>query len=346
MLDSLDRPSPPSSACGLTASTTSSPPPTRPRPKGSSLRASPPADQRVQCRQLGGRRGRPPRGRSTASAGLTFAAMSHLDEVVTAGGIVLRSGTFYGPGDEALVKPIRRGWTPLFGDGHGGMSLTDLDEAAAATVVALEHDNPGIHNVVVDDPPRGWLPELARIVRAKPPRHIPAPITRLVAGAGFMECRGSPNARAKRELVEAQVREVARRSRRHAACQSQHPTFRLVIGQAPLRRIAASSNKHLAVPSTVPRPARRAPASHPMMRFAVAGPVRPGMNRVLRRVARRASFARRSASSRSDQAALPPRGPPARWISPSWLGARGSRCPMRPRRRDRSRSRSPRSCRR
>jgi nucleoside-diphosphate-sugar epimerase len=145
------------------------------------------------------------------SARQTFGAMNHLDQVVTAaGGIALRYGGFYGPGDETLVKPVRKRRTPLVGDGQGTMSFIHLDDAAAATVAALEHDGPGIYNIVDDDPAamRDWLPELARIVGAKPPRHMPTSLARLVAGPGLTmitQSRGSSNARAKRELGWAPV---------------------------------------------------------------------------------------------------------------------------------------------
>jgi nucleoside-diphosphate-sugar epimerase len=141
-----------------------------------------------------------------ASARRSFAAMNHVDEVVTAaGGIALRYGGYYGPGDETLVAPVRKRRTPIVGDGHGVMSFVHLDDAAAATVAALEHDSPGIYNIVDDEPApmRDWLPELARIVGAKSPRHVPVPIARLIAGAGLTmitESRGSSNALAKRAL--------------------------------------------------------------------------------------------------------------------------------------------------
>ncbi len=141
-----------------------------------------------------------------ASARRTFAAMSHVDSAVTAaGGIALRYGGFYGPGDDTLIEPVRRRRTPLVGDGRGVMSFIHLDDAAAATVAAIGHDGPGIYNIVDDDPApmRDWLPELARIVGAKPPRHIPLPMAWRIAGAGLTmitECRGSSNARAKRDL--------------------------------------------------------------------------------------------------------------------------------------------------
>lgn len=141
-----------------------------------------------------------------ASARRTFAAMNHLEEAVTAaGGVALRYGGFYGPGDETLVAPIRKRRAPIVGDGHGVMSFIHLDDAAAATVAALEHDGPGVYNIVDDDPApmRDWLPELARLLGAKPPRHVPIAIARLVAGGGLSmitESRGSSNTRAKLEL--------------------------------------------------------------------------------------------------------------------------------------------------
>lgn len=142
-----------------------------------------------------------------ASARRTFAAMNHLDEAVTAaGGIALRYGGFYGPGDETLVAPVRKRRTPLIGDGHGVMSFVHLEDAAAATVTALEHRGPAVYNIVDDDPAptREWLPVLAQIVGAKPPRHMPTWVARPIAGAGLImvtESRGSSNTRARRELL-------------------------------------------------------------------------------------------------------------------------------------------------
>ncbi len=141
-----------------------------------------------------------------ASARQTFAAMSHLDRAVTgAGGIALRYGGFYGPGDEGLTRAVRKRQAPLVGDGHGVMSFVHLDDAAAATVLALDHDGPAIYNIVDDEPApmRDWLPALAQAVDARPPRHIPAWTARLIAGPGLAmltEARGSSNAKARREL--------------------------------------------------------------------------------------------------------------------------------------------------
>ncbi|HUC13024.1 MAG TPA: NAD(P)-dependent oxidoreductase [Acidimicrobiales bacterium] len=141
-----------------------------------------------------------------ASARQTFAAMDHLDRAVTeAGGTALRYGGFYGPGDEGLTRAVRKRQTPLVGDGQGVMSFVHLDDAAAATVLALAHDGPAIYNIVDDEPApmRDWLPVLAQAVGAKSPRHVPKWIARVIAGPGLTmltEARGSSNAKASREL--------------------------------------------------------------------------------------------------------------------------------------------------
>lgn len=141
-----------------------------------------------------------------ASARSTFAAMNHLDQMVTgAGGIALRYGGFYGPGDDGLTRPVRKRQNPIVGDGSGVMSFIHLDDAAAATVLALEHDGPAVYNIVDDEPAalRDWLPVLADALGAKPPRHVPSWLARLIAGEGLSmmtESRGASNAKAKREL--------------------------------------------------------------------------------------------------------------------------------------------------
>ncbi|MBO0826170.1 MAG: NAD(P)-dependent oxidoreductase [Streptosporangiales bacterium] len=141
-----------------------------------------------------------------ASARQTFEAMAHLDVAVTAaGGIALRYGGFYGPGDEGVVGPVRRRRNPIVGGGDGVMSFVHLDDAAAATVLALDHDGPAVYNVVDDEPApmRDWLPVLADAAGAKRPFHVPTWLARLVAGSGLAmmtEARGCSNAKAKREL--------------------------------------------------------------------------------------------------------------------------------------------------
>jgi 2-alkyl-3-oxoalkanoate reductase len=137
----------------------------------------------------------------------TAAAMRYLDEAVTgAGGIALRYGGFYGAANDGLVEPVRKRQFPIVGDGGGVSSFIHLDDAAQATALALEHAAPGIYNVVDDEPAplRDWLPVLAEALGAKPPRHFPRRLARLVAGEAVVmlatEARGASNAKAKREL--------------------------------------------------------------------------------------------------------------------------------------------------
>jgi nucleoside-diphosphate-sugar epimerase len=137
----------------------------------------------------------------------TDAAMRYLDQAVTgAGGIVLRYGGFYGAADDGMVGPVRKRQFPIVGDGAGVSSFIHLDDAAAATVLALEHDRPGLYNIVDDEPApmREWLPVLADVLGAKPPRHLPRWLARLFAGEAVVmmatEARGASNAKAKREL--------------------------------------------------------------------------------------------------------------------------------------------------
>jgi 2-alkyl-3-oxoalkanoate reductase len=142
-----------------------------------------------------------------AGAHETNAAMTHVDEAVTAsGGIALRYGGFYGEPDDQLVRMVRKRRYPMIGDGAGVTSWIHLDDAAAATVLALDHQGPAIYNIVDDEPAatNQWLPVLADSLGAKPPRHVPAAIVRLRAGQdavlGATQSRGASNAKAKREL--------------------------------------------------------------------------------------------------------------------------------------------------
>ena len=134
-------------------------------------------------------------------------AMRHLEQAVTdAGGTLLRYGAFYGAANDGLLEPVRKRQFPIVADGGGVFSWIHLDDAAAATVLALEHDGPAIYNIVDDEPApvREWLPVLAEVLGAKPPRHVPLWLARLIAGEGAVmmgtNARGASNAKAKREL--------------------------------------------------------------------------------------------------------------------------------------------------
>ena len=122
-------------------------------------------------------------------------------------GIVLRYGSLYGPGaSDGLVELVRARKLPILGSGDGVWSWIHVDDAAAATVAAVERGGRGVYNVVDDEPVRvsDWLPYLAEQVGAKPPRRLPVWLGRVVAGevaVSFMtRIRGSSNAKAKREL--------------------------------------------------------------------------------------------------------------------------------------------------
>ena len=142
-----------------------------------------------------------------AMARETNAAMRHLDEAVTnAGGIALRYGGFYGAANDGLIQPVRKRQFPIIGEGGGISSFIHLDDAAAATVLALGHDGAALYNIVDDEPApmSQWLPALAEALGASPPRHVPLWLARLIAGKGMVMMavgsRGASNAKAKQEL--------------------------------------------------------------------------------------------------------------------------------------------------
>ncbi len=135
-------------------------------------------------------------------------AIKHLEvAVVAAGGAVLRYGGFYGPGAwDEQVALVRKRLLPIIGDGTGYVSWVHVDDAARATVRAVEQQAKGVFNIVDDEPApvSDWLPHLAACAGAKPPRRLPTWLARLIAGemvVGMMtEGRGFSNAKAKREL--------------------------------------------------------------------------------------------------------------------------------------------------
>ena len=125
-------------------------------------------------------------------------------------GTVLRYGTFYGPGtgllSDAMVDQLRRRRVPLVGNGDGWWSLVHVEDAAEATVRAIERRRPGIFNIADDEPApvRDWLPDLANAVGALPPRRMPAWLAGLLAGGHIVsmmtEQRAGSNAKAREVL--------------------------------------------------------------------------------------------------------------------------------------------------
>jgi 2-alkyl-3-oxoalkanoate reductase len=143
----------------------------------------------------------------------TLDAMRYLERTVVGAkgieGVVLRYGGFYGPLADmppTFMEAVRKRRFPVVGDGGGVWSFVHLDDAAAATVAALDHGAPGVYNVVDDDPApvAEWLPGMAEALGARPPRHVPVWLGRLAAGKAAVsmmtQVRGSSNAKAKREL--------------------------------------------------------------------------------------------------------------------------------------------------
>ncbi|HEY3527676.1 MAG TPA: NAD(P)-dependent oxidoreductase [Nocardioides sp.] len=141
-----------------------------------------------------------------AEAGMR--AVRHLEEaVLDAGGAVLRYGSLYGPGaTDDQVELVRKRYFPLVGRGQGYCSWVHLDDAASATVLAVEQQASGVFNVVDDEPAPAaeWLPHLAEVAGAKRPMRIPVWVARLLAGPMVVtmmtQGRGFSNAKAKREL--------------------------------------------------------------------------------------------------------------------------------------------------
>jgi nucleoside-diphosphate-sugar epimerase len=135
-------------------------------------------------------------------------AIRHVEgAVVKADGAVLRYGWLYGPGaTAALVEPLRKRQFPLVGGGTGYTSWVHLDDAASATVLAVEHEARGVYNIVDDDPAPAseWLPFLAACAGAQPPMRVPTWLARPLAGDAAVtmmtQGRGFSNAKAKREL--------------------------------------------------------------------------------------------------------------------------------------------------
>ena len=146
-----------------------------------------------------------------------LAALRHLEAAVTGArwteGVVLRYGWFYGPGTSIALDPlgsqielIRKRQLPIVGGGTGIWSFIHIEDAATATVAAVEGGPAGIYNVVDDEPApvSEWVPVLAAAVGAKRPRRVPRWVGRLAAGewatVAMTEIRGAANDKAKRDL--------------------------------------------------------------------------------------------------------------------------------------------------
>ncbi|WP_371525869.1 NAD(P)-dependent oxidoreductase [Streptomyces sp. NBC_01283] len=135
-------------------------------------------------------------------------ALRHVETaVVEAGGAALRYGGLYGPGaTDDQVELVRKRQFPLVGGGAGHSSWVHLDDAASATVLAVEQKARGVFNIVDDEPAPAseWLPYLAACAGAKPPMRVPKWLARLLAGdvavTMMTEGRGFSNAKAKRDL--------------------------------------------------------------------------------------------------------------------------------------------------
>jgi nucleoside-diphosphate-sugar epimerase len=130
------------------------------------------------------------------------------EATVGSGGLVLRYGFLYGPGtwyaaDGAIAALVRKRMLPIVGKGGGLSSFVHVDDAVDATVAAIERGEGGIYNVCDDEPVAQsvWLPEIARLLRAKPPRRVPAWVVGVLVGAGPVyygaSLRGASNAKAK-----------------------------------------------------------------------------------------------------------------------------------------------------
>jgi nucleoside-diphosphate-sugar epimerase len=125
-------------------------------------------------------------------------------------GLVLRYGFFYGPGtayapDGHTAGEIARRRFPIVGGGQGLTSFVHVDDAADATLLALDHGTPGILNVTDDEPVAGatWIPAMARAMGAKPPRRLPLWLAKLLVGPmaiPLVRGMGNGNARAREQL--------------------------------------------------------------------------------------------------------------------------------------------------
>lgn len=149
------------------------------------------------------------------SARHTFQSILHLESAVLSEpgieGFVLRYGAFYGPGTSlgyggSMLEEIKKRRVPIVGKGAGHWSFLHVDDAASATVAAVAATSPGLYNICDDEPApvSEWLPFLADVIGARPPRHIPSWLGRMAIGeygvAMMNEVRGASNEKAKSQM--------------------------------------------------------------------------------------------------------------------------------------------------
>jgi nucleoside-diphosphate-sugar epimerase len=142
-------------------------------------------------------------------------AVAALEDAVLGGsgleGVVLRYGQFYGPGtayaaDGSIGSMVLKRRMPIVGEGGGRQPLIHIEDAATATVAALDRAGAGVYNVTDDEPApsRDWIPGLADALGAPPPRRVPVWLARIAAGPDAVRVmtaqRGASNARIREEL--------------------------------------------------------------------------------------------------------------------------------------------------
>ena len=124
--------------------------------------------------------------------------------------VVLRYGSFYGPGTYfgpggLYATMLKRRVLPMPGRGGGVFGMLHIDDAASATVAALDGPT-GVFNVVDDIPAPAseWMPFVAGLIGAQPPRHVPESLIRFGAGKflAYLMCDqpAVSNQRARAEL--------------------------------------------------------------------------------------------------------------------------------------------------
>ena len=126
-------------------------------------------------------------------------------------GVVLRYGFLYGPGTAIgpggeWATAVASGDLPIVGEGSGRYPFVHVRDAVSATVHAVDRAGAGIYNIVADEPaPQSeWLPYLADLLGAPPPRRVPEAEAEQRIGAQAVyygtQLPAASNARAKAAL--------------------------------------------------------------------------------------------------------------------------------------------------